>query len=70
MSNPAEIERRFVHHPPTPAANLLHDVVNRELLRIAHVLDEMLPDGREKALALTELQSTRMWAHAAIATAP
>ncbi len=61
MPNHDEIERRFTHHTHDDPA------VTRVTLEAAQVLDAMLPDGREKALALTALQECRMWANAAIA---
>lgn len=68
MPNPTEINRRFLYRPSNDTTAPLHVEVNGLFLELAHTLDNMLPEGREKAMALTELQATRMWAHAAIAT--
>ena len=39
--------------------------------RFAEYLDEVLPEGRAKSVAFTELENASMWAHKAIAeTAP
>ncbi len=70
MSNPAEIDRRFTYHAPTETTRPKHEQVNRLTLELAHQLDELLPEGHEKACALTHLQDCRMWANAAIATHP
>lgn len=69
MANPDEITRRFTFQPPTDETRPKHETVNALTLELAHRLDELLPEGREKALALTSLQETRAWANTAIATA-
>lgn len=68
MANPDEIKRRFTYLPPTDVTRPKHEAVNAETLALAHSLDELLPEGREKALALTALQEVRLWSNAAIAT--
>lgn len=67
MANPDEINRRFVYRAPTTETRPRHEAVNALMLETAHALDELLPEGREKSLALTHLQDTRMWANTAIA---
>ena len=63
-----EIERRFTYVAPDAARGLAHRQVNDTSLTLAHAWNRMLPEGREKSLALTALQEARMWANAAIAT--
>ena len=65
-----EIERRFTYVPPTSNRGALHEDIRAAHKALAHVLDDVLPDGREKALALTQLQDALMWSNAAIATCP
>lgn len=66
----AEITRRFAHHPPrTPEHVEQHEAVRRLLTDAGHALNEMLPDGREKSLALTKLEETGFHAHSALARA-
>lgn len=75
MSNaslgPAEIEHRFGFHKATvegAAASLPKHRNIRVLFReFALELDEILPAGRAKAVAVTELETASMWAHKAIA---
>lgn len=71
MDSTADLMIRFNHHPPrTPETADAHGQV-RELLRdVALVLDQILPNGREKALATTKLEEAMMWANAAIARQP
>lgn len=72
---PVEIEHRFGFHKATiegPEATLPKHRDTRILFReFAERLDEILPAGRAKSVAFTELENASMWAHKAIAeTAP
>lgn len=70
MATPSpEILRRFTFQPPTDITRPKHEAINALFLDMAAQLDEILPEGREKALALTELQDARHWSNCAIATA-
>jgi hypothetical protein len=62
-----DIENRFTYHPPDSAKAELHEMVREKARALAHDLNGLLPEGREKALALTHLEMTVMWANAAIA---
>jgi hypothetical protein len=63
-----EIEDRFTHHPPSNDTVVsTHEVTRAAVKRVAHKLDNLLPDSREKSLALTHLEQALFWANAAIA---
>lgn len=68
---PVEIEHRFGFHKATvegPNATLPRHVQTRLLYReFAERLDEILPPGRAKSVAFTELENASMWSHKAIA---
>lgn len=68
---PEEIEHRFGFHKATvegPNATLPRHRDTRLLFReFAERLDEILPAGRAKSVAFTELENASMWAHKAIA---
>jgi hypothetical protein len=68
--HPDEIDRRFTYHPPTLDRDALHKDLRRAFRDLAHTCNAVLPDGREKSLALTQLQDGMMWANAALACAP
>jgi hypothetical protein len=65
----AEIDRRFDYHMPTSTKEPQHDAVRDQFKTTATVLAAMLPEGREKALAMTHLEEAMFWANAAIARA-
>lgn len=66
-----EIEHRFGFHKATiegENATLPKHRDTRLLFReFAERLDEILPGGRAKSVAFTELENASMWAHKAIA---
>lgn len=63
-----DLNKRFDHHPPkNPEVVRNHELVRTELKLTARYLDGALPEGREKALALTKLEEAMFWANAAIA---
>lgn len=61
-----ELVNRFGNHaakiegPENPKA---HEALRHQFMRLAEALDMILPDSRQKSLALTELESASMWAH-------
>lgn len=75
MLGPEEIEHRFGFHKATiegeNATLPKHRDTRLKFREFAEWLDDVLPDGRAKAVAFTELENASMWAHKAIAeTAP
>lgn len=75
MLGVAEIEHRFGFHKATiegsDATLPKHRDTRIEFRRFAEFLDKVLPDGRAKSVAFTELENASMWSHKAIAeTAP
>lgn len=66
------ITTRFEYHPPhaadDPDATIAaHESVRFDCRELALALHDLLPESREKSLALTAVQETMMWANAAIA---
>jgi hypothetical protein len=63
-----ELARRFEYHPPsTPEVASAHEQVRASLLSVAGFLNRLLPDGREKAMAMTALDDACMYANACVA---
>lgn len=75
MLGPEEVERRFGFHKATVegenATLPKHRDTRLKFREFAEWLDEVLPEGRAKSVAFTELENASMWSHKAIAeTAP
>lgn len=65
---PEDIENRFAFHPAsTPDRQAAHQSVRTHCHELAGVLNDLLPEGREKSLAITNLEQTMFWANAAVA---
>ncbi len=63
-----EIRKRFAHHPPSrPEIATAHQHVRGSCASLAVMFNQLLPESREKSLALTALQEASQWANAAVA---
>lgn len=63
----AELVNRFNYHKPDEKKVQGHDAVRASLLWVANMLNETVPEGREKSLAMTKLEEAMFWANAGIA---
>ena len=61
-----EIISRFIYHSPTPAQRALLDECHETIMACVEFLVNRLPNGRDRALALTSLEDTRMKMNKAI----
>lgn len=69
MLDEKDLEHRFTYHPPKEGQPDQYAMIRAIALSYATVINEMVPDGREKALALTNLEQAVFWANAGIARA-
>jgi hypothetical protein len=64
----ADIANRFDFHAATTEEKRNeHTSIRQACRRLADELNERLPEGREKALAITNLETVMFWANAAVA---
>ncbi|MCG7852443.1 MAG: hypothetical protein MIO92_07960 [Methanosarcinaceae archaeon] len=62
-----DIEHRFTYHKPGTVQALIYMEVRDKAKELAHLLNVMLPDSREKSLAFTKLEECVFWANASVA---
>lgn len=64
----ADLNNRFKwHQPRTQEVGETHDAIRRSCASLAHDLNDWVPEGREKSLAITKLEEVMMWANAGVA---
>lgn len=68
MTAPEDIENRFAFHPATTDEKRdAHTSIRQACKRLADDLNAQLPEGREKAVALTKLEEVMFWGNAGLA---
>ena len=63
----AKIENNFTYHAPTEITKLKYETIRSNAKELATLISDLVPDSREKSLALTKLEEAVMWANAGIA---
>ena len=61
------IENNFMYHDPLPRQLDKYSKIRDKAKELAYLIDELVPDSREKSLAMTKLEECSMWANAGIA---
>lgn len=65
---PEDIDNRFAFHAATTEEKRdAHTSVRQNCRALADFLNEKLPEGREKSLAITHLEEAMFWGNAALA---
>lgn len=58
------------YHPPSQAGIRRHQTLSERLGDALRAIEAVCPDGREKSLAITNLEVAKFWASAAVARNP
>jgi hypothetical protein len=66
MPNP-QIENNFKYHAPKPGQPEIYKQIRDRAKELAVLIDEQVPNSREKSLAMTQLEQAVMWANAGVA---
>lgn len=62
-----DINNRFTYHKPKDKQSQKYEALREYANELAHFINKLCPESREKSLAITKLEETIMWANAAIA---
>lgn len=62
-----QIENNFKYHAPKRDQIHRYEMLRNEAKGLAHLIDVVCPNSREKSLAITKLEEVIMWANASIA---
>lgn len=62
-----QLENNFKYHAPKAGQPEKYEALRNKAKELAHMIDELCPNSREKSLAMTNLEQASMWANAAIA---
>lgn len=63
----AELENRFSYHSPKEGQPEKYTAIREKAKELAHMIDELCPNSREKSVSMTNLETAVMWANASIA---
>lgn len=67
MPKTDQIETAFTYHPPKGDQPERYIKIRDAAKAFAFLIDECVPDSREKSVAMTNLEQVVMWASAGIA---
>ena len=62
-----KIENAFTYHAPKPGQTEKYQSIREKGKELAILIENYVPDSREKSLARTNLEQAVMWANAGIA---
>lgn len=64
---PNNLENSFTYHAPKNNQPQRYETLRNKAKELAHMIDELCPNSREKSIAQTNLEQTIMWANKSIA---
>jgi hypothetical protein len=63
----SDIEKNFTYHSPKEGQPEIYKMIRGKAKDLALLIEEVCPGSREKALALTNLEQSVMWANVSVA---
>jgi hypothetical protein len=63
----ADLVNRFTYHYPKPGQAEDYEFLRDMAHEFSSAIDDIVPEGREKSLAITKLEEAVSWANAGIA---
>lgn len=63
----AQLDNNYSYHAPKGDQIARYEAIRSKAKELAHMLDELCPNSREKSVAMTNLETAVMWANASIA---
>ncbi|KHF33372.1 hypothetical protein CM49_04320 [Paenibacillus sp. P1XP2] len=66
----SQIDNNFRYHAPKEGQPEKYEAIRSRAKGLAVLIDELVPNSREKSLAMTNLEQAMFWANAAIARNP
>ena len=63
----SQIENNFMYHSPKDGQAEKYEEIRAKGKELAHLIDGICQNSREKSLAMTKLEESVMWANASIA---
>lgn len=67
MPKNEQIENNFKYHSPKDGQPEKYNAIREKAKELAYLIDKKCPNSREKSVAITNLETTVMWANASIA---
>lgn len=61
------LENNYKYHAPKQGQQEKYEAIREKAKELAHIIEELCPNSREKSLAHTNLEQSTMWANASIA---
>jgi hypothetical protein len=62
-----QIENNFKYHSPKEGQTEKYEAIREKAKELAYLIEDVCPNSREKSVALTNLETSVMWANASIA---
>jgi hypothetical protein len=61
------LDNNFKYHSPREGQAEKYEALRAKAKELAYLIDRLCPDGRERSVAMTNLEQSVMWANASIA---